>query len=390
MAENTKFDYALLGDVLFPYVFKQATTDLSVTHRDQSLTAISQATAEEVQVAGPIADVTDGNWLNESGSATNLYASLDETTPSETDYITTTDLLLTNVVEVMLASLTDPQASDYHTLEYKINHDSGLFIELEAALVQGTTVIAEWLHPYVEPGPSTLSHTITASEADSITDYSDLRLRLAAAERAEGFTYDQYRSVSSGIESTTTSAVANAAAGAQQGDLLVAVVYSSLNTLVTAVPSGWTLVDEAQSASGQPGWLRMYWKIAGSSEPSTYTWTLDTAVETLAAVVCYSNAPNASVDVTGEHTAANLTTITAPSITTTGRDRLLVWAAGWPGARTISSDPSEMRRRLSYAPVPHFVIFDEFREPTGATGTRSLTVTSSANPVGVIAAFKLQ
>jgi hypothetical protein len=39
------------------------------------------------QFARPSADVADGNWLNESASNTNLYASIDEVTASDADYI---------------------------------------------------------------------------------------------------------------------------------------------------------------------------------------------------------------------------------------------------------------------------------------------------------------
>src|SRR5215216_5013026 len=51
-----------------------------------------------VQVGAPISDVTDGSWLNELGTNTNLYASLDESVASDTDYIISSSLTLTTGV----------------------------------------------------------------------------------------------------------------------------------------------------------------------------------------------------------------------------------------------------------------------------------------------------
>ncbi len=39
------------------------------------------------QFARPIADLTDGSWLNQAGSGTNLYASVDEAAVDDADYI---------------------------------------------------------------------------------------------------------------------------------------------------------------------------------------------------------------------------------------------------------------------------------------------------------------
>lgn len=43
------------------------------------------------QFARPAYDVISGNWLNESSSDVNLYASIDEVTASDSDYIQGSD-----------------------------------------------------------------------------------------------------------------------------------------------------------------------------------------------------------------------------------------------------------------------------------------------------------
>ena len=43
------------------------------------------------QFARPDADVSDGDWLNQDDSNSNLYASIDEASHSDSDYIKAED-----------------------------------------------------------------------------------------------------------------------------------------------------------------------------------------------------------------------------------------------------------------------------------------------------------
>lgn len=57
--------------------------------------------------------------------------------------------------------------------------------------------------------------------------------------------------------------------GVQAGDVLVAQVFDSLLGALT-VPAGWSLVAEREAGAHHLG---VYLKVAGSSEPSSYSWT---------------------------------------------------------------------------------------------------------------------
>jgi len=62
------------------------------------------------QFARPSADVSDGNWLNESSSNTNLYASIDEVTASDADYIRSGANPSNDECVVQLGSISTPAA----------------------------------------------------------------------------------------------------------------------------------------------------------------------------------------------------------------------------------------------------------------------------------------
>lgn len=134
------------------------------------------------QYSTPSGDVTDGSWTNEAGSNVNLYASIDETTASDADYIQSSELGAgSDVCEVALAALTDPISSSFHIVRYRYLRSYGTVpINLTVALMQGATQIASWTHTSVDTTAISVEQTLSGAEADAITDYADLRLRFTA------------------------------------------------------------------------------------------------------------------------------------------------------------------------------------------------------------------
>ena len=124
------------------------------------------------QYARPTSDVSAGTWTASSGS--DLFAMLDETAASDADYIVTTG---TSTCEVALGTLTDPSSSAGHIVRYRISATSGGII---VRLRQGTTTIATWTHASAPTSLTTYEQTLTGGEADSISDYSALRLQFEA------------------------------------------------------------------------------------------------------------------------------------------------------------------------------------------------------------------
>lgn len=129
-----------------------------------------------------------------------------------------------------------------------------------------------------------------------------------------------------------TSWVGNRPATVVAGDALLALVYVA-GAKATALPAGWEELTTA-SISGQS--LTLYRKQATGSEPESYTWTggsRSVIVDVLAIADAASSGWLSSVA-----SGATRTVWTAPSITTTKTDTLLVTAAqGGPGGTPWAS-----------------------------------------------------
>lgn len=131
----------------------------------------SSAAFTTYQRAVPTADVSDGTWTPSAGA--DLFSVLDEAAASDADFITTSAAADSCVVA--LGSLTDPVSSAGHVVSYRIIGDGASGITVE--LLQGASVIATWTHDPAPAGWTTHQQTLSGAEADSITDYTALRLR---------------------------------------------------------------------------------------------------------------------------------------------------------------------------------------------------------------------
>jgi len=136
------------------------------------------------QRARPGSDVSAGSW-----TSAPLYDKIDEATASDTDAITSTNVRLANdTCEVALGSITDPQASTGHivSLRAKYATNGSRVGQLVARLRQGTTTIASATLSALTTAYADYTFTLTAGEADAITDYGALRLQFEASMKAGG------------------------------------------------------------------------------------------------------------------------------------------------------------------------------------------------------------
>ena len=125
-----------------------------------------------VQYARPTSDVTTGAWVSSLGGS--LAAAIDETIADDADYISTT---YGSVCEVVYGSLADPGVSSGHKVRYRIAADAGGII---VRLRQGATTIASWTHNPAPTSLTTFEQTLSGAEADSITDYTALKIQFEA------------------------------------------------------------------------------------------------------------------------------------------------------------------------------------------------------------------
>jgi Protein of unknown function (DUF4038)/Putative collagen-binding domain of a collagenase len=147
-------------------------------------------TIEGNQYLVPISDVSIGTWHDQSDSV-NLWESINEGTPSDTDWIEGADGTMGDSVTFLLSAGDEPTTNIGHTVRYRFESvGGGSSIDLLVELLQGTTVISSKLEEGVGGSFVDGSFVLTSGEADTISDYSDLRLRFtqqASAPSGFGF-----------------------------------------------------------------------------------------------------------------------------------------------------------------------------------------------------------
>lgn len=88
---------------------------------------------------------------------------------------------------------------------------------------------------------------------------------------------------------TATTLVINKPAGTAEGDLMLLVAGAETNGIRATPPSGWTEVFDGDNAGGRSP-LYIAYKVAGSSEPSSYTLTFASTTRSAGSILTYRNA----------------------------------------------------------------------------------------------------
>lgn len=131
------------------------------------------------QFARPIATDVAGGWLNQSGSGTNLHLNVDETVASDADYVH--DNLSGTTLRFSLTSLTDPLSSSGHVMRWRYQWaDGSNSFNLTLRLKENTTtrVTRTILVDIGVVGFTSGSYTLSGAEADSITNYTNLKYEM--------------------------------------------------------------------------------------------------------------------------------------------------------------------------------------------------------------------
>lgn len=138
------------------------------------------------QVATPISpDISAGGW-----SPSPLYAQIDEASPgSDLDYNTSAKNAGGDTFEVTLSSLSDPNVHTNHIVNYRARCDKASNGTVVVSLVEGTTVIRSYDPGYLTTSFAPYSFTLTEGEAQSISDYTNLRLRFVGTCTANAYVF---------------------------------------------------------------------------------------------------------------------------------------------------------------------------------------------------------
>jgi hypothetical protein len=172
-------------------------------------------------------------------------------------------------------------------------------------------------------------------------------------------------------------------AGVASGDVLIAAIsHEAGNADTITVPSGWTLVRRVDNTSSEG--VAVYRKVAGASEPASYSWTFDQSRSLSGGMLAYTGVDNTTpIDVENGQATGQNTTHATPSITTTQPNEMLVAFFAIPQAATWTA-PTGMTKQID---VPEngrgnsLAVATVSQAGAGATGTK--TATASTTDVGV-------
>lgn len=139
------------------------------------------------QFARPDSDLVIGSWAEDDDTTDALFGEIDEAVRSDTDYVKSEDLTgagSTSAFAVSLSDITDPQSSSGHTIRVALRKQGTAQMDATVELRQGYvnegtpgTLIATLSQSNLTTSFAEYTHTLSAGEADAITDYTDLQLR---------------------------------------------------------------------------------------------------------------------------------------------------------------------------------------------------------------------
>jgi RHS repeat-associated protein len=142
--------------------------------------------------------------------------------------------------------------------------------------------------------------------------------------------------------------------GTAANDVMIAAIAVRPASATISAPSGWTLVRRTDNTAGQTNSLAVYRKVAGSSEASSFAWTLTGATYAVGGIQSFMNVDTANpVDVEGGQATPTGLTHAAASVTTTVANAMLVTAHSF-ATSTTWTPPAGMSEayEAQFQPLP--------------------------------------
>jgi hypothetical protein len=174
--------------------------------------------------------------------------------------------------------------------------------------------------------------------------------------------------------------------GVAPGDVLIA-AFLTRNVITVQAPAGWSLLTTIGS-------MRVYHRIAGESEPTTYTWTLASQQRWAGGIAAYRGTRTNPIDAVAAETSSGSPSLLAPSVTTSVDQTMLIALFGSHNRGTIAA-PDGMTERWDLQDSgqggpTHGVRSEAADEPfgsAGATGGRIATAGGAEPGYGVLVAI---
>jgi len=217
----------------------------------------------------------------------------------------------------------------------------------------------------ISGGPTTITFTDSGSGVDSTSvDTGSPTISLIGS--------------STNQRTAGTSMVLNRPTGTLEGHLMVASLWHELANPTITPPSGWTLLFQT-NVSTRTANLAAYYRVAGASEPSTYTWTVPTSSECVGAILTLENGGTPTAVSQGNNTST--TTVTAPTITVNNAGEWVLFIDGAMYGTTVTppTNYTEVIDNRSGTASGNCHLGVSYRQysSTGATGSITATLANA-------------
>jgi hypothetical protein len=166
--------------------------------------------------------------------------------------------------------------------------------------------------------------------------------------------------------------------GTSQGQVMLAqiTILTPSGTTITP-PTGWTL-HVRTDRSNQVG-QAVYWKVAGPSEPLTYTWTFSASLASAGGITTYSGVDTVEPIEASSAIDGNSSTPSAPGVTATAGSRVVA-LFGLRGINDVSTPATMAERYLSASTNGvRAKAADKTQASTGSTGAFSAVLSPVNN-----------
>lgn len=209
----------------------------------------------------------------------------------------------------------------------------------------------------------------------SYTDQADKvqRWNFTRAGTATTATISQVGAVTTSSLSGSTSRTVNKVTGTASGHFMVAQVVINSTTVTITPPSGWTLYASGTVTGGK---MEIYIKIAGGSEPSSYTWNFSSSVACAVGLQCLANvASYYSYQVNSNATPTN--SMVGTAITALSNTDYLMFFGGIVG-NVRATPPSGMSEIADFGSTGIGAYAAVQTVTAGDTGNKTATLASNA------------
>lgn len=177
-------------------------------------------------------------------------------------------------------------------------------------------------------------------------------------------------------------------AGTQSGDVLVAQLALNSGPFAITAPAGWTQIRQ-DNYSGVALSQVLYYHVAGSAEPSSYTWSWSPGVNAAGAIGAYSGVNSTTPIMASSGDASQFATSseTAPSLTTTANSADVLGLFSILNTSTIGLPSGEIQQWTVQAANLGLSGGSQIQSVAGPTGPQTATGAAPDNMIGQLVAL---